>query len=218
MVEQSGTALLLEQICNHHEDKIMPLGAFKAALMGTAGVSTGDVVLLHDTDYSNAASASITSGIDSTYGEYIFKFYNINPATDNTTFHFQVNATDGADYNDSAITSTYFRVLHDEADSDTTLAYLASADQAQGTAFQILARELGNGADESGAGELHLFNPSSTTYVKHFYATMQVYRQDNYTANLYVAGYINDTTAIDDIQFKMSSGNLDGTIKMWGVK
>ena len=196
----------------------MPLGAFKAALMGTAGVSTENIVLLHDTDYSNVATASITSGITSTYGEYIFKFYNINPATDSTDFAFQVNATDGADYNDSAITSTWFRVLHDEADSATALAYLGNGHQAQGTAFQILARELGNGADESGAGELHLFNPSSTTYAKHFYATMQIYKQDNYSANLYAAGYINDTTAIDDIQFKMSSGNFDGTIKMWGVK
>jgi len=195
----------------------MPLGAFKAALMGTAGVSTGDVVLLHDTDYSNAASASITSGIDSTYGEYIFRFYNINPATDDTQFTFQVNATDGADYNDSPITSTYFQASQSEGDS-TFLSYTTGQDQAQGTAYQTLMRAIGNGSDESGAGELHLFNPSSTTYVKHFYSRCHIYHQENHAQSAFAAGYINDTTAIDDIQFKMSSGNFDGTIKLWGVK
>ena len=197
----------------------MPLGAFKAALMGTAGATAaGDVVLLHDTDYSNAATASITSGIDSTYGEYIFRFYNLNPATDNVQFTFQVNATDGADYDDSAITSTFFNAYHDEADSTAEIAYITGDDQAQGTAFQKISSVIGNGGDESAAGELHLFNPSSTTYVKHFYSRMQIYQYADYSQNVYAAGYINDTTAVDDIQFKMSSGNFDGTIKMWGVK
>ena len=92
----------------------MPLGAHKAAMMGTAGVSTADVVLLHDTDYSNAATASITSGIDSTYGEYIFKFYNINPATDGTNFLFQVSTDGGSNYN-MTITSTGFYAAHNES-------------------------------------------------------------------------------------------------------
>ena len=196
----------------------MPLGAFKAALMGTAGVSTGDVVLLHDTDYSNAATAAITSGINSTYGEYIFRFYNINPATDGANFTFQVNATDGADYNASSITSTYFYSLHSEDDGTTSLAYSTSEDQAQGTAFQSIGSTVGNGADESLAGELHLFNPSSTTYVKHFYSRTHSYHQSDHSMEHFAAGYINDTTAVDDIQFKMSSGNFDGTIKLWGVK
>ena len=199
----------------------MPLGAFKAALMGTAGVSaTGDVVLLHDTDYSNVASASITSGIDSTYGEYIFKFYNINPATSDGDFTFQVNATDGADYNDSAITSSSFRAQHKEDDSQAELDYITGSDQAQGTAFQSILVYIANGTPDSAVGELHLFNPASTTYVKHFYSISNSVGNvgDPRTYNAYVAGYINDTTAIDDIQFKMSSGNFDGTIKMWGVK
>ena len=218
MVEQSGTALLLEQICNHHEDKIMPLGAFKAALMGTAGVSAGaSVVLLHDTDYSDAASADITSGIDSTYGEYIFKFYNINPATDNVAFRFQVNAAGGSGY-DETITSTAFFAYHAEDDGDYAFTYQPSWDLAQGTDPQAMTVYLGNDADGSSAGELHLFNPSSTTYVKHFYSRVSSYWYTSKAVDHYAAGYINTTTAIDDIQFTMSSGNFDGTIKMWGVK
>ena len=196
----------------------MPLGAFKAALMGTAGVSAGaDVVLLHDTDYSNASTASITSGIDSTYGEYIFKFYNINAATDNVKLTFQANATDSTSY-DETITSVSFGAFHLEDNSSVQLSYLTGNDQAQGTAFQMLSYDMGNGADESSAGELHLFNPASTTYVKHWYSRTTDNAFNDKCNDSFFAGYFNTTTAIDDIQFKMSSGNFDGTIKMWGVK
>ena len=200
----------------------MPLGAFKAALMGTAGVSTGDVVLLHDTDYSNTASASITSGITSTYGEYIFKFYNINAATSGAQFTFQCNATDSTSY-DETITSTFFRTKHFEDDSGTAVInYETGSDQAQGTGYQNISGSLNNAADASTAGEFHLFNPSSTTYVKHWIGRFSISSNDAganpYSQETHSAGYINTTTAIDDIQFKMSSGNFDGTIKMWGVK
>ena len=195
----------------------MPLGAFKAALMGTAGVSTADVVLLHDTDYSNATTAAITSGINSTYGEYIFKFYNINPATVETNFQFQGNANGQSGYNET-ITSTAFRTKHDEADSFTAVEYQTSTDQAEGTSYQSIGQNIGNGGDESCAGELHLFNPSSSTYVKHFISRSNNYWKDQVSGEIYAGGYFNTTTAIDDIQFKMSSGNFDGTIKLWGVK
>ena len=167
----------------------MPLGAFKAALMGTAGATAaGDVVLLHDTDYSNAASASITSGIDSTYGEYIFKFYNINPATDGANFTFQANATDTADYNDIPMTTTYFRPYHTESDSAASLDYITDSDQAQGTGFQIIQESVANDADGSCTGELHLFNPSSTTYVKHFYSRITGMGDGELTSDVFVGG------------------------------
>ena len=94
---------------------------------------------------------------------------------------------------------------------------LASSDQAQGTAFENLNDGLGNGADESLAGTLWLFNPSNTTYVKHFYSRIQYYQSGDYSEQFFTQGYFNTTAAIDDIQFKMSSGNFDGTIKMYGV-
>jgi len=165
---------------------------------------------------SGAASSSFTSSIDSTYKLYIFKFIDINPATNNEHLEFQVNATDGADYNDSAITSTYFYAYNTEDGSSTTLSYVTGRDQAQGTAFQKIAGDIGNGSDESAAGTLWLFNPSNTTYVKHFYSRINVYTS-THSIDTFVGGYINDTTAIDDIQFKMNSGNFDGTIKMYGV-
>ena len=138
----------------------MPLGANKAAIMGVAGVSTGDVVLIYDTDHSNASSAEITSGITSTYGEYIFKFYNLNPATNEQQFTFQVNAASQSGYNET-ITSTAFYTYHSEADA-TNLSYRPARDQAQGTDYQTMGGWVGSAADESMVGELHLFNPSST--------------------------------------------------------
>ena len=199
----------------------MPLGAHKAAIMGTSGVSTGDVVLLQSESFTEETTVSFTSGITSTYGEYIFKFYNINPETDGAHLTFQVNATDGADYDDSAITSTFFVAYHSEDAAQAALSYDGGKDQQQGTAFQGFGYNVGSGADESVSGEMHLFNPASTTYVKHFYCHAVSYDEGNTTAGRawdgFTAGYINDTTAIDDIQFKMSSGNFDGTIKMYGV-
>ena len=196
----------------------MPLGAFKAALMGTAGVSKGDVVLLSTQTASNSATLSFTSGINSTYGEYIFKFYNMNPVTDDA--HLQVNfSIDGGSNYNVAKTTTLFYAYNDEADSSTSLSYQTSRDLAQGTGGQQIAPLIGNRADESAAGELHLFNPSSTTYVKHFYSRANTYEGSTpYSINTFAAGYANTTDNVDAVQFAMSSGNMDGKIKMWGVK
>ena len=168
---------------------------------------------------SDAATSDFTTGIDSTYKLYIFKWHDVNPATDSAILGFQVNATDdpGGDYDQSPITSTCFTAYNNEGDSDARLVYDGGPDQANGTGFQGLDLSMGNDADSSGAGELHLFNPSNTTYVKHFYSRAQGHHSADYAWSTFVAGYINDTTAIDDIQFKMSSGNMDGIISMYGV-
>jgi len=181
-----------------------------------SGINSGlgsAMVLLSTQTASSSASISFTSGIDSTYGEYIFRFYNMNPETDAAEWQFQVNATDGTGY-----TTTYFYALLTEANASASVSYRAESDQNQGTAFQHLMQDVESDADGSVSGELHLFNPSSTVYVKHFYSRFHAMCAGPYSLESYVAGYINDTTAIDDIQFKMSSGNFDGTIKMWGVK
>ena len=195
----------------------MPLGAFKAALMGTAGVSTGDVVLISSQTADGDSTLDFSSGITSTYGEYIFRFYNCHAETNTAQLVFQVNATDGADYNDSAITSTFFLSGMAEGDS-AELAYKTAEDRGQATSFQPLVEQLGDDADADCAGELHLFNPSSTTYVKHFIGRSHGYHDANEAIDNFFAGYINDTTAVDDVRFKMSSGDFSGTIKMWGVK
>ena len=169
---------------------------------------------------SDAATSDFTTGIDSTYKLYIFKFYDVNPATDGAALTFQGNASDAAGYNET-MTTTFFRAYHREDDVEAGLGYVADSDQAQGTAFQYLTAkdQMGNEADASVAGTLWLFNPSNTTYVKHFYCTTQSGNTTGNAAshNAFIAGYFNTTTAIDDIQFKMASGNMDGTIKMYGV-
>ena len=197
----------------------MPLGANKAAIMGVAGATaTADVVLLSTQTADGDSTITFSSDITSTYGEYIFRFYNLDASDNASYFQMGVNATDGADYNDSPITSTYFRAEHRENDDDAALGYMTAYDRAEASLVQSLTFGLGDGADEDACGELHLFNPASTTYVKHFYSRVHAYQTSDYPVDNFVAGYINDTTAIDDVQFKMAAGTFSGKIKMWGVK
>ena len=174
------------------------------------------MTLITTNDGSGVATSDFTSGIDSTYKLYIFKFYDVNCVTDDEAFTFQANAVDGSGFNET-ITSTSFWSYLLEDDSTQGLGYLTSFDQAQGTAYQPLNLQQGNGSDESVAGELHLFNPSSTTYVKHFYSTVNSSYSSPGSVNVFVAGYINTTSAIDEVSFKMSSGNMDAVISMYGV-
>ena len=182
-----------------------------------ASVATGGMVLISSQTASNSASISFTTGISSTYKEYQFWFVDIHPRTDNVYFTFNLSTDSGSNYNVTK-TSTFFNAIHDEADTATGLSYRTSDDLAQGTGFQrLVSASLGNGADESCAGIVQLFNPSSTTYVKHFIGSGNGYDSSNYTINSFVAGYGNTTSAINAVQFKMESGNFDGDILMYGI-
>ena len=165
---------------------------------------------------SGDATSSFTSGIDSTYDEYMFVFTDIGPATDSVTLDFNGSIDAGSNYNVTK-TTTYFIAYHQEDDGGQGLSYQTSYDLAQSTAFQPLTTPVGNGSDESAAGILHLFSPSSTTFVKHFYSRFSSYRANNELWDVFVAGYFNDTNDIDAVQFKMSSGNMDGVIQLYGI-
>ncbi len=182
-----------------------------------SGLSGGSMNLISTQTASSSSTISFTSGIDSTYDEYVFKFYDIHPATDNVRFEMNMSADGGSNYNVTK-TTTFFQTWHNEADSETTLEYATTSDLAQGTGTQRFNNGLGNDSDQSISGTLHLFDPSNTTFVKHFISTFnQVYYTD-YSINMFVAGYANTTSAINAIQFTMSSGNIDsGVIKLYGV-
>ena len=174
---------------------------------------------------SSSASLEFVDGtssvvMDSTYPVYEFHFINLHAQTNNVYFTFQVNATDGADYNDSAMTSTMFAAFHDEP-SDGTFAevyYDGTHDNANSTNETRLSIFVANANDDSISGKMTLYDPSSTTYIKHFSSRISNAKTDPAASDTFVGGYINDTTAIDEIRFKMSSGNIDaGTIKMFGV-
>jgi hypothetical protein len=183
-----------------------------------SGVPTGSLILLSTQTASSSANISFTSGIDSTYDSYVFKFYNIHPATDNVQFEFNMSTDSGSNYNVTK-TSSFFYSGHNESGTNTYLEYNVTQDLAQSTAFQPIAHEVGNDADQSCSGSLQLFNPASTTYVKHFIANTNIGQINNYTYNAYSAGYGNTTSAINAVRFQMSSGNIDdGIIKMYGVK
>ena len=166
---------------------------------------------------SASATLEFTSGINSPYDAYEFRFENMHPATDSTHFQFQVNAVGQTGFNE-VMTTTFFWAYQNEAGNSTSLQYVTAYDQAQGTAYQTLGVYAGNDNDQSTSGVLTLYAPSSTTYVKHFTAKTNTYYVADYSMNNHTAGYINTTAAIDEISFAMSSGNIDaGQIKMYGI-
>jgi hypothetical protein len=181
-----------------------------------ASVATGGMVLLSSQTASNSASISFTTGINSTYKEYQFYFIDVHPRTDNANFQFNMSTDSGSNYNVTK-TTTQFRALHSENDVDTNLQYFGSQDLAQSTAFQTLISEIGSDADQIAAGSLQLFNPASTTYVKHYMSRFNSSFSADYSIEQYSAGYFNTTSACNAISFQMSSGNFDGTILMYGI-
>ncbi len=183
--------------------------------LSSSTIGGGSLTHISTQTASSSATLSFTSGIDSTYDVYCFKFYNIHPGTDNT--HFSVGFRDGSTDYDASKTSSFFEVYQNEAGTSTSLAYVTDYDLSNATGVQSIGY-IGNENDESCAGTLHLYDPSSTTFVKHFIATTPGYHGSNLALTSYVAGYCNTTAAIDGVQFSMTSGNIDsGTFKMYGV-
>ena len=187
----------------------------------------GNLVLIKTvTLASAAASISFVDGtssvvLDDTYKEYIFYFNNIHPASD-SNFTFNLSADTGSNYNVTK-TSTVFGAYHREDAADTVLNYGGGSDLAQSTAYQnmLFGGSMGaNDADRCFSGYLHLFEPSSTTFVKHFIGVNNFVDTTStaYTVQSLIAGYANTTSAIDAIDFKLSTGNIDaGSISLYGV-
>ena len=193
----------------------MPLGANKVALLGVAGVSTGSAVLLSTATASDDASIEFT--LPTAYKQVKFGIYNIGTTVDGPDFQITASTNSGSSYGVTK-TTTAFRAKHNEADTSADLSYETGWDLAQSTSNQLIVWGLNDDADATAVGELILFNPSSTTYVKHFYARTQSYEYSNYSQDQFVAGYWNTTSALTNLKFLFSSGNIEhGTIKMWGI-
>ena len=180
-------------------------------------IATGNMVLISSQTASNSASISFTTGIDSTYKEYQFYFIDIHPRTNGVYFQFNLSTDSGSNYNVTK-TTTLFGAYHNEIGTDSALSYFGSHDLSQSTAFQNLTLFIGSDADQSHNGIMQLFNPSSTTYVKHFISNLSAVDDGDYARNDFGAGYGNTTSAVNAVRFQMSSGNFDGTILMYGIK
>lgn len=182
-----------------------------------AGVASGSLQLISSQTASGSANISFTSGITSTYKEYLFSFHNIHPATDGAKFGFQFNASGESGFNET-LTTTYWRSYNNEAADSAGTGYVTSEDQGNGTSFTILDGGVGADADQCTAGHVKLFDPSNTSHIKHFIFRGTHYDVNNFVADVFVGGYVNTTAAITEVQFKFASGNIDaGTIKMYGV-
>ena len=182
----------------------------------------GSMVFIKKLTASSSATLSFVDGsdgvvLDDTYKEYLFTFNNIHPETNKVYFTFQGSTDSGSNYNTTA-TTTLFSAYHFENDAATELAYRSTDDQAQSTNFINIAQRVGNDNDQSISGSLQLFNPSSTTFVKHFISRTSTYNADDILFDVHTAGYFNTTSAIDAVQFKLASGNIDaGDICLYGI-
>ena len=188
---------------------------------GAFNVNLGSMVLIKTLTASSSGTLSFVNGasgvvLDNTYSTYIFKFINIHPSVNNAHFLFQGSVDTGSNYGVN-ITSSAFSTEHNEAGSSTDVSYQTSVDLAQSTSFQRITSSGSHNNDDCSVGILRLFEPSSTTFVKHFIITGNTVA-DAYTVGTHIAGYFNSTSAIDAIQFKMASGNIDsGQIKLYGI-
>ena len=197
--------------------------AFNSGANGFTTAAEGSMVLIKTLTASSDATLSFVDGtddvvLDNTYPIYLFKFMSAHNETDFKDLQFQANVAGGSGY-DETITSTSWYSQHNEGDTAAAISYETGRDQAQGTGFQSIVQGAGNDNDQSSSGELWLFNPSSTTFVKHFLAKGNCSTDDDYAKLLFVAGYINTTSAIDEIQFKLAGGDIDaGTFKLYGIK
>ena len=190
---------------------------------GAFSVSLGSMVHIKTLTASSSANLSFVHGsssvvLDSTYPIYVFKLINIHPATNNVQLMHNGSIDAGSNYNVAATTTT-FEGEGSESAANGTLGYITGHDHAQDTGGKKLTYNMGNDNDQSLSGELILFNPSSSTFMKHFLTKVSNYHQGDYEKNTYTGGYYNTTSDVDAIQFSMSSGNIDsGTIKLYGIK
>ena len=186
------------------------------------GIATGAMTLIKTLTASNSANLQFVDGsggvvLDSTYSVYVFKFIDTSIRSDTEKLGFNVSIDTGSNYN-IAKTSTAFRAHHGESDSPAALAYYGDDDLAQGTGLQPIQHGGGSEADSCISGELTIFNPSSTTFVKHFLIKSSNNNSGDRAQVEYMGGYCNTTSAVDAIIFQANTGNIDGTIKMYGIK
>ena len=183
----------------------------------------GSMTFIKKLTASSSASLQFIDGasgvvFDSTYKEYVFTFKNIHPQTDNSSLTFQVSSNGGTSYGVNT-TTTYFRGQHEEDGSSSALTYVASDDIVDDTGFIPLSEDCGNDNDQNCSGTLMIFNPASTTFVKHWLHNMSGMQRNDYAFNEFMAGYFNNTSAINAVKFEFGAGAIDaGLIKLYGIK
>ena len=212
---------------NYNSFDVTPVASkalgFNSDADGLTTAPTGSMVLIKTLTASTSATLDFVDGtddvvLDNTYPIYKFVYINIHPATDNAYLEMQANVVGGSGYNETH-TSTNFNSYHGEDDSSAALSYDPATDSAQVTTGKNVADSIGSDNDQCTSGYLYLFNPSSTTFVKHFLGQSCAALAHDFQIHEFCAGYFNTTSAIDEIQFRFNSGNIDaGTIKLYGIK
>ena len=193
---------------------------------GSISAAKGALTLIKTLTASSSSTLSFIDGsddvvLDNTYKEYQFHCINLHPSGDGASLTFQGNAAGGSGF-DETMQNNVLQAYHREDGGAQGFGYETGFDQANGTGFCRLIGNNDSANDSSHCVILHLFNPSDTTFVKHFFSISSSMEDggagSNPLSTTLTAGYFNTTSAIDEIQFKMNTGNIDsGTIKLYGV-
>ncbi len=196
------------------------LGRPSGLIKATAGAGAWN--LIQEQSGSGSSTIAFTSGIDSTYPIYVFKFMSMHPSSEQElVMDF---SSDGGSTYDKLYSTTFFRSAHNDAGTDGSVVYVTSRDLASSGSRPFLSVPIGTESDNSCSGEMYLFDPSNTTFFKHFLTKTNIYVADgsdagSYSQNSFVSGYAKTTSAINAVKFEMDGGNIDaGTIKMYGIK
>jgi len=167
---------------------------------------------------STSSTVNITSGINNTYNEYKIYFVNLHPGQDSRYPRFKASIDGGSNYGVATMTTYVREDVGEASGSGGVFDYIDSYDSAQSTGEIQLAEDTGADDDQSVSGVMTLYDPSSTTYVKHFIVETHGSNGGNISCSQWIGGYINTTSAVDALSFFFSSGNIDaGTIYLYGV-
>ena len=196
--------------------------AFNSSANGFDTASAGSMTLIKTTTASNVGNVDLTHGsnnvvLDGTYDTYLFKLINIHVASQ---CEFAVNFSTDGQSTASQKTTTTFNCYHQENGASTEFEYVAADDRANHVGDQqITAIDIGTQNDSGLCAEVFLFSPASTTFIKHFLVKSQYFSHQStpYSNNVFTAGYVNTTSAVNSVRFLTSTGNFDGTIKMYGI-
>jgi hypothetical protein len=168
----------------------------------------GSHVLLATTNVtSGVAQVDFTSGIDSTYKNYMITFTKVHPAT--------------------AGQKLVMRISHSGTFQTSNNYIFAGSGSANGTAINVgdggtdrftIVENIGAGGDQCANGEIILCDPSGTGFGQQFYSNSISQSSTSQARREIFGGFYNSGTAIDGVRFYMSSGNIDsGTFKLYGI-
>ena len=188
-------------------DKLLVGGGADGA--DAANGADTDFELVASSSPSGASSVEFTS-ISSTYKRLMLVWENVTPATDNVTLRLRISTDNGSTWDNGASDYAYACISVEGS---------SSKDGGDASANHIVLSKnaIGNASNEQSCGYCEIYNPSNSKYT---YLTALSVSFSNLGAGSFssLGGGRLASSVVDAIQISMSSGNLSGEFRLYGVK